>query len=189
MRIISRMWKKCAVAVGWAWFASFVVWAADGESWFPFDPKPDSFTNGSAIDLRFLNERFAGEQGFIGVKDGQFIHTRTGESVRFWAVNGPPQELRGADLRQCAKMLAKHGLNLVRVHGGYFDERGEVDLVKVKHAIEIVEAMRAEGIYTHLSIYFPLWLSPKPDNPWLKGYDGQHHPFAALFFNQEFQAQ
>jgi hypothetical protein len=47
----------------------------------------------------------------------------------------------------------------VRVHGGYFDERGDVDPAKVKHAIEIVEAMNAEGVYTHFSIYFPLWLS------------------------------
>ena len=56
--------------------------------------------------------------------------------------------------------------DLVRVHGGYFDEDGEVDPAKVKHAIEIVEAMKAEGIYTHFSIYFPLWFRPKPDHPY-----------------------
>src|SRR5439155_21900867 len=38
-------------------------------------------------------------------------------------------------------------------------------------------------------IYFPLWLSPKTDNAFLKGYDGTTHPFAALFFNPDFQAQ
>jgi hypothetical protein len=186
---MGRMWKRCFCAGGSVWLAAFVAWAAEAENWFPFDPKPDAFAEGSATDLRFLNERFAGEQGFIGVKDGQFIHSRTGEPVRFWAVNGPPHELTGADLRQCARMLAKHGVNLVRVHGGYFDERGEVDPAKGKHAIEIVEAMKAEGIYTHFSIYFPLWFTPKPDNPWLKGYDGKSHPFAALLFNPEFQAQ
>ena len=186
---MGRMWKRCFCRGGWVWLAGLMTLAAEGQGWFAFDPKPDAFTDDSAIDLRFLNERFAGEQGFIGVKDGQFTHTRTGESVRFWAVNGPPHELKGADLRQCARMLAKHGVNLVRVHGGYFDERGEVDLAKVKHAIEIVEAMKAEGIYTHFSIYFPLWLTPKPDSPWLKGYDGKTHPFAALLFNPEFQAQ
>jgi hypothetical protein len=186
---MGRMWKRCICFGGWVWLAAIVAWAAEGQGWFAFDPKPDAFADGSAIDMRFLNERFAGEQGFIGVKDGQFVHSRTGEPVRFWAVNGPPHELTGADLRQCARMLAKHGVNLVRVHGGYFDQRGEVDSAKVKRAIEIVEAMKAEGIYTHFSIYFPLWLTPKPDNPWLKGYDGKSHPFAALFFNPEFQAQ
>jgi hypothetical protein len=183
------MWKRCFCLGGWVWLAAFMAWAARDESWFAFDAQPDAFADNSAIDLRSLNERFAGEQGFIGVKDGQFVHSRTGEPVRFWAVNGPPHELTGADLRQCARMLAKHGVNLVRIHGGYFDERGEVDSAKVKRAIEIVEAMKAEGIYTHFSIYFPLWLTPKPDNPWLKGYDGKTHPFAALFFNPEFQAQ
>ena len=49
--------------------------------------------------------------------------------------------------------------------------------------------MKPEGIYTHLSIYFPLWLSPKPDNKFLTGYDGNKHPFAALYFNKDFQAQ
>ena len=47
--------------------------------------------------------------------------------------------------------------------------------------------MKAEGIYSHFSIYFPLWLKPKPGTPWLKGYDGQKTPFAALFFNKDFQ--
>ncbi|HWW03453.1 MAG TPA: hypothetical protein VNZ64_27370 [Candidatus Acidoferrum sp.] len=159
------------------------------KGWFTFDPKPDPFTDNSAIDLRFLNEKFAGEQGFIAVKDGQFIHSTNGEPLRFWGVNGPPHELKGAELQRCARMLAKHGVNLVRVHGGYFNERGEIDREKVTHAIEIVEAMKAEGIYTHFSIYFPLWLTPKPDNPFVKGYDGKTHPFAALFFNPEFQAR
>jgi len=163
--------------------------AAESQGWFAFDPKKDDFGAGSAIDLRFLNEKFAGENGFIGVKDGRFIHTGNGEPVRFWGVNGPPQELKGDELQRCARMLAKHGVNMVRVHGGYFDANGDVNMERVKHTIEIVEAMKAEGIYTHLSIYFPLWLSPKPGTPWLQGYDGATKPFAALFFNPDFQAK
>ena len=88
---------------------------------------------------------------------------------------------------ETARMLAKHGVNMVRVHGGYFNENGEVDPAKVQHAIAIVEEMKAEGIYTHFSIYFPLWLTPKPGTPWLPGYDGKKHPFAALYFNKDFQ--
>ena len=94
------MWKRCFCLAGGLWLAAVAAYAAEGENWFPFDPKPDTFADDSAIDLRFLNERFAGDQGFIGVKEGQFIHSRTVEPVRFWAVNGPPHELRGADLRQ-----------------------------------------------------------------------------------------
>jgi hypothetical protein len=159
------------------------------EGWFPFAPGVDPFSAESATDLRCINERFAGEHGFIGVKGGQFIHTANGQPVRFWAVTGPPSELQGADLRRCARLLAKYGVNLVRIHLGYFDGRGEVDLARVKHAIEMVEAMKAEGVYTLFSIYFPLWLRPVPGTVWLRGYDGQQPPFAALFFNTDFQAQ
>lgn len=158
------------------------------KGWFVFDPKPDPFSRSSGIDLRGLNEKTAGDDGFIGAKGSQFVHTKTGEPVRFWAVNGPSSKGRD-DLRAEARMLAKHGVNLVRVHAGYFDEVGNVHPARVQHAIDIVEAMKPEGVYTHFSIYFPLWFKPKADNPWLKGYDGQKPPFAALFFNADFQKQ
>ena len=44
-------------------------------------------------------------------------------------------------------------------------------------ATSVFEVMKAEGIYTHFSIYFPLWFRPKANNPWLKGYDGKTVPF------------
>jgi len=166
-----------------------VVHAAtsDAESWFPFDPKPDPFTN-SPIDLRFLNEKFAGEHGFIAAKDGPFVHSANGQPLRFWAVNGPSREGGDrAELRQTARLLAKYGVNLVRRHGAVFDKEGELNPAAIKRAIGIVEEMKAEGIYTHLSIYFPLWFSPRSDHPWLEGYDGKTHPFAALMFNPKFQ--
>jgi hypothetical protein len=157
------------------------------EGWFAFAPKSDGFD--SVIDLRRLNEKFAGQHGFIGVKGSDFVHGKNSEQIRFWAVNGPPNRLKGEELRRSARVLAKYGVNLARIHGGYFNETGEVDMAKVRHAQEIVEAMKEQGIYSYFSIYFPLWFSPKPDNRFLKGYNGEQHPFAALFFNPEFQEQ
>jgi hypothetical protein len=84
-------------------------------------------------------------------------------------------------------LLAKYGVNLVRRHGAVFDKDGELNPASVKSAITIVEAMKSEGIYTHLSIYFPLWFTPRADHPRLEGYDGKTHPFAALLFNPKFQ--
>ena len=78
------MWKQCMASFVCVCLAALTALAAEREGWFAFDPKPDAFADGSAIDLRSLNERFAGEQGFIGVKDGEFIHSRTGKPVRFW---------------------------------------------------------------------------------------------------------
>jgi hypothetical protein len=162
--------------------------ASGDKGWFAFDPEADPYKPASGIDLRYLNEKVAGENGFIQVKEGRFVHAKTGAPVRFWAVNGPSGKDRDS-LRKEACLLAKHGVNLVRVHGGYFNESGEVDLAKVRHAFDVVEAMKAEGIYCHFSIYFPLWLRPRADTPWLKGYDGKKLPFASLYFNEDFQKQ
>ncbi len=162
---------------------------ASEDSWLPFAPPVDKFEREAALDLRNLNEGFAGEHGFIRVKDGLFVREKDGTPVRFWGVNGPPNDLKGAALAQCARTLAKRGVNLVRIHTGYFNEAGEVDAEKAHHALAIVEAMKAEGIYSHFSIYFPLWIKPSADSPWLKGYDGKKNPFAALFFNRDFQDQ
>jgi hypothetical protein len=160
--------------------------AADEANWFAFDSPADPFQE-SAIDLRWLNENYAGEHGVIGARDNEFVHSANNEPVRFWAVNGPPQSLNGDALQQCARRLAKYGVNLVRLHGGIFDKPGDADAKKVRHTQEVVAALKAQGIYSHFSIYFPLWMSPPADHPWLKGYDGKTHPFVALMFNPEFQ--
>ncbi len=163
---------------------------ADATNWFDFEPPPAELAADSPLNLRALNERYAGEQGRILARDGRFVHAKSGEPVRFWAVNGPPHELKGEPLRGCARMLASHGVNLVRAHGAVFDEQtGELRPDRVQHLVEVVEAMKAEGIYTHLSIYFPLWFKPKAGLPWLEGYDGTKNPFAALMFNEGFQRQ
>lgn len=160
------------------------------KGWFAFAPKTDTYESDSSIDLRGLNEKQAGDGGFIGVKGSQFIHSKTGEPVRFWAVNGPPGDLKDREsLHRAARMLAKYGVNMVRIHGGYFDEKGDVNPTAVQHAIDVVESMKPEGIYSHFSIYFPLWIQPKADNAYLKGYDGTMHPFAALYFDPTFQKQ
>ena len=183
----SREWLRLAA------FALFCVLpteavAAEGE-WVPFAPAEDEFRE-SAMDLRHLNERFAGENGRIVAREGRFFHSGNGEAVRFWGVNGPPGSVEEpAELRKVARNLAKRGVNLVRIHGAVFSPEGEADPKKVQHVIDIVESMRTEGIYSHASIYFPLWFRPSEQLEWLAGYNGKKHPFAALMFNEEFQAK
>jgi hypothetical protein len=160
--------------------------AAAEQGWFAFNPPPDPFT-ASAIDLRLLNEKVAGELGRIATRGDEFIHSANNQPVRFWAVNGPPHNATGDALKKAARRLAKYGVNLVRAHGAVFDKTGEVDVKKVAHLHEVVAAMKAEGIYTHISFYFPLWFTPAADHPWMKGYDGKTHPFASLMFNPDFQ--
>jgi len=165
--------------------AKMVELASASKGWTMWNPAKDDF-RASPIDLRSLNESVAGVDGHVRVEAGRFV-LGSGKPVRFWAVNGPGHDMKGEELRRCARILAKRGVNLVRIHGGVFDENGEFKQDMAAHMHEIVAAMKGEGIYTHLSIYFPLWFKPKSDNAFLKGYDGSKHPFAALYFNPDFQ--
>jgi hypothetical protein len=156
------------------------------DGWLPWIPQGRGKMR---ISLRDLNETVAGEHGRIVAKGPDLVHEKTGGKVRFWAVNGPPDDIHGAELAACARMLAERGVNLVRLHGKVFDEAtGELDRAKVERIHEVVAAMKKEGIYAHLSIYFPLWMNPAPGPGWREGYNGKQHPFALIFFEPEFQA-
>lgn len=160
--------------------------AAENQGWFAWNPPADDFAP-SPIDLRPLNEKFAGENGRIVVRGEDFVHSANGRPVRFWSVNGPSGSTP-EDLKRSARTLAKYGVNLVRHHGGAFDKKtGLISPDAAGLRVRIVDAMKAEGIYTHLSIYFPLWMTPEDGPGWREGYDGKKHPFALLFFEPGFQ--
>ena len=82
--------------------------------WFAFEPEPDTFKP-SPIDLRVLNEKAAGEGGFIVAKGEDFIHSKTGQPTRFWAVNTGMDTvfLDRSSIDYFARSLAKQGVNLV----------------------------------------------------------------------------
>lgn len=161
--------------------------AAENKGWFAWDPPADTFKP-SPIDLRSLNESYAGAHGWIQARGEKFVYEKGGQPVRFWAVNGPPHELTGEALSECARMLAKRGVNLARIHSGVFEEKtGQLKENEISRRHEVIAAMKKEGIYTHLSIYFPLWMKPEAGTGWQEGYDGNKHPFALLYFEPEFQ--
>jgi hypothetical protein len=156
--------------------------------WFAFDPAVDPFRP-SGIDLRRLNEAIAGENGFIQVKGESFIQPKTGKPMRFWAVNSGPQVLQmdAPSLEYMARFLAKHGVNMVRLHGRLFEEDDfrKISPDTVTRLFAFVAAMKQQGIYTNLSIYFPLFLKLDAAQGFA-GYDGKN-PFALLFFNPKFE--
>ena len=92
-------------------------------------------------------------------------------------------------MKQAAAFMARYGINLARLHGAMYDASGNIKPEEIARRIQMVRAMKEQGIYTHLSIYFPLWLQPKADNSLLKGYDGNRHPYAVLYWNKDFQQQ
>ncbi len=163
-------------------------YAATVPNGFMFDPEPDPFAD-SPIDLRYLNETVAGEQGMIRRQGEAFIHANTKRPVRFWAINTNPESLAMDDdsMAYMARFLAKQGVNMVRLHGRLWSEQEfrTITPETIDRLFAFVAAMKQEGIYTCLSIYFPLWLNLNQDSGF-PGYTGQN-PFALLFFNPDFQ--
>lgn len=158
------------------------------EGWFPFEPDPDPFAE-SPIDLRSLNERAAGEHGFIQARGDGFVRSGDGQPIRFWAVNIGGEALRmdDASADYLARSLAKLGVNLVRIHGPVWgDDIRRVDTEHRDRLFAMVAALKRQGIYTCLSIYFPLWMSLRADQGFA-GYSGSH-PFALPYFSEPFQA-
>jgi hypothetical protein len=155
---------------------------------FAFEPAPDPFKP-TPIDLRNLNEKFAGEGGFIGVKGEEFIHKKTGIPEKFWAINtgADTTRLDKATFQNMARSWAKMGVNLVRLHGAHWgSDFRKIEPDELQRIHQFVEILKHEGIYTCLSIYFPLWLNFNEKSPFA-GYKGQN-PFALLYFNKDFQA-
>ena len=88
-------------------------------NFFPFYTPWNDVTPGTATDLSFLNDKPAGKNGRIVVRDGHFAEENTGRRIRFFAtsvtaIDAFPTNRSDAD--QYAAALAKRGINLVRLH-------------------------------------------------------------------------
>ncbi len=97
--------------------------AAEGR--WAFQPPRDEFSHQALLDLRSLNEKFAGEHGFITrSKDGNDFALADGKPMRFWAVNDGAFD---KDLPRHARFLAKRGINMVRFHSNITPTGSESD--------------------------------------------------------------
>ena len=84
-------------------------------------------------------------------------------------------------------MLAKHGVNLVRIHHGYFDEKGDVDLAAVQARPRRRRGDEGRGDLQSLLDLLPALAQAEARHALAQGLRRQEDPFAALFFNKEFQ--
>ena len=161
---------------------------ADPGTW-AFEPDPDEYRP-DALGLRTtLNEKVAGENGYLAVnKDGDFTDGK-GRVVRIWAVNTGVQNDYDLDgLRQHAKALAKRGVNMVRHHGhlnpGPDEPITKVNEKQIDAVHRLVAAMKEEGIYTTFS---PFWATSKGGASWgIPGHAGEL--FTLLFWDETMQA-
>jgi hypothetical protein len=118
----------------------------------------------SLIDLRGLNEKTAGEHGFLAVSpDGNSLALGDGRPVRLWGAAATiSAKMSDADLALHAKFLARMGVNMVRVGGataGLIPQQPGAKLTDVNEYFiqdvwRLVAAMKKEGVYVRIS---PLW--------------------------------
>ncbi len=160
--------------------------------WWSFEPDADTFGKDSLLNLRFLNERVAGESGFIQAKGDQFL-LGNGKPVRFWGINSGHGIMNADDatVEMTAARFAKLGINLVRMQGGLFDRKGndpnKINVHELERLLDIIQIFKRHGIYTHVSHYFPLWMDLKDSDGIAQSALGQH-PFALTYFEPRMQA-
>jgi len=165
----------------------------DEPGWWAFEPQPETFGKDALLDLRSLNEDEAGQSGFVQA-NGDFFKLGNGQPVRFWAVNvsAPPGDMSKEQMDFMAARFAKLGINMVRIHGGLFDRAGDdptkIDPVRLDNYFYLINAFKKQGIYVHLSNYFPLWLTVKASDG-IPGTDDiiGKIPFGLLIFEPRMQ--
>ena len=151
------------------------------------------------LDLRSLNEKEAGERGYIGVdKNGDFVRG-DGQSIKFWAVNTmvgrekpwvarPRWTQTEPSLDSHARFLAKRGVNLARFHAQIAPNdkqsindvnQGDIDWIW-----RGVASMKKQGIY---SVVSPYWTVPAkiPVSWGVAG--GAQESFGLLYFDPTLQ--
>ncbi len=168
----------------------------DGEAepghfaWTPEWWKPD---RESIFDLSRLNEKTAGQDGFVRRAGEDFV-LGSGTPVRFWAVQADVLQGMPKDrLQWWAKRLSAYGVNLVRSGGTSLFEDWMVDR---RQAFEkrldeyhaMVAALKAEGIYVYINHLF--WHTNTtvtlPEDVFPGFEDGQK-AISLLFFSEDFR--
>lgn len=166
------------------------AWPEQG-TW-AFNPPKDTFSPDSLLDLRSLNEKTAGQDGFVTVsKEGEFL-LGSGKPARFWAVNtgayNKHPNFPAPDLARHARFLAKRGINMVRFHGNITPTDGnlmDIDKTEREKLWRTVAAMKKEGIYTTFS---PYWAVSSRVTPAMGVLDaGKGKNFGLLFFDKKLQ--
>ena len=166
------------------------------EATWAFDPERDEFSPTALLDLTFLNEKVAGEHGFITVsKDGNDFARGDGQSIRFWGGCDYAQRLANRKndqepLEHHARFLAKRGVNIVRLHGAIESKKPDskvtdVDEKELDEIYRLVAGMKKAGIYTVIDPYWACHCKAQPG--WGVADSGNGNCTALLFFDPALQ--
>lgn len=138
-----------------------------GDNAFPFVMPWDASPTGTAADASFLNPKPAGANGWVVVRNGQFIETATSRRLRFFGTNvgGKAAFPSKEDAPKIARRMKVLGINLVRFHhlnngwdldGGTVWKRGrtfiEMDPVQLDKLDHFVFCLKRNGIYSNINL-------------------------------------
>ncbi len=161
------------------------------EDTWAFEPEPDTYNNQALLDLRDLNEKVAGESGFIRRSpDGRDFVKGDGTPIRFWALNSYIWRQGQEAIADQARFLAKRGVNLVRWHGQIEPKAEDSQLTEIDEKArdqlwQYVAGMKEQGIYMTISPYYAMPVKPKPNWGLPRDSESMH---GLLFFDPELQA-
>lgn len=158
--------------------------------WFAWEPSADPFAD-SPIDLRYLNEKFAGARGYVRREGNHFV-LGDGTPVRFWLTQANLDQMQKPMIDLHARRLAKYGVNLVRM--GFMDlfkswrlgdtERFKQQLDRVHYT---VASLKAQGIYCYFGhLFWDTAVTALNDND-LPGLKKGEAATTAMFFNEPLQ--
>jgi hypothetical protein len=143
-------------------------------SW-AFHYPADKFEPGALLDLRGLNEKVAGESGFVRLTaEGNGFTLGNGQPVRFWAVGSDLFHKHSQEeMERHARFLAKLGVNMVRLHCD-FSPKGQ------GAKITDVDEQEIDGVFHFVA-------AMKKQSWGIDGY-ADKEPWGVLFFNDTLQA-
>jgi len=164
----------------------------DEPGWWSFEPGSETFGKDALLDLSYLNEKEAGESGFLQAS-GDSFKLGNGQPVRFWGVNaGAPNELSHDQVDFMAARFAKLGINIARLQDSVFEREGnDPTKINADHLDKLfytINAFKKKGIYVALSNYFSLGFSIKASDgiPGTEDAIGKQ-AFGLLIFDQRMQ--
>ncbi|MGO8930108.1 MAG: hypothetical protein ACLQU3_24835 [Limisphaerales bacterium] len=162
-----------------------------GQAW-DFVPPADHLDPAAVLDLRYLNEKAAGEHGFIRLSaDGNSFLRGDGAPIRFWAASpGFPPEVDLAARQHDAQFLAKRGVNFARVWCNLYptvegSKITDVDEKALDDLFKTVAALKSAGIYLTINPYWAV--SVKLQKSWGVTDPGTTCPEGLLFFEPTMQ--
>ena len=142
------------------------------------------------FDLRGLNEKVAGEAGFVRLSaDGDSFVLGSGAPARFWAINSEVFRQDPAAIDKNVRFLARMGVNMVRLHAQITPKgasrANDVDEKEIDGIWRYVAAAKEQGIYLTIS---PYWAHNNASAQWgIDGY-GAGELYGLLFFDETLQA-